>query len=159
MEEPKTDRPSEPEEVVRYRTGLHWVTFLGPAALLIIGGLSVPTKGTSALIMAAVALLWGVYASLRYRHTRFEVTETRFTIRMDSPRAWKFDIPLLAMEGVDVHQPALGKILDFGKIIIVAGGGKRHAFRMVRSPLRLSEEIGRYARRARNRDGDERKTE
>ena len=40
-------------ERIIYQTKLHWVLFLGPAMLIILGGLWVPAKGLPAIVLVA----------------------------------------------------------------------------------------------------------
>jgi uncharacterized membrane protein YdbT with pleckstrin-like domain len=128
------DNLKENEHVV-YRTKLHWATLLGPAMLLIIGGLSIPSKGMSGLILFGLGLLWGILSSISYQTSEIGITDRRLLIRIGFPVRRTYDIALTTIEMVDTYQPSLGKLLNFGKVILGLDGRKRGAFRMIDSPL------------------------
>ena len=48
------------DEKIVYRTGLHWVTFCGPAMLLFLAGVSIPSKGMSAIVLFIIGLVWAI---------------------------------------------------------------------------------------------------
>ena len=128
------DNLKENEHIV-YRTGLHWATLLGPAMLMIIGGISIPSRGASGLVLFGLGLLWGVLSYISYQTSEVGITDKRLLLRVGFPLRRTYDIPLTQIAMVDTYQPSLGKFLNFGKIIIGLDGGKRGAFRMVDSPL------------------------
>ncbi len=128
------DNLKENERVV-YRTRLHWAALLGPAMLMIIGGLSIPSKGGSGYILFGLGLLWGTLSYISYQTSEIGITDKRLLLKVGFPLKRTYDIPLTQIAMVDTYQPSLGKFLNFGKIIIGLDGGKRGAFRMVDSPL------------------------
>ncbi|MCX8022146.1 MAG: PH domain-containing protein [Syntrophorhabdaceae bacterium] len=122
-------------ERLAYITGLHWAILLGPAMVMVIGGLSIPTKGLSALILLLVGCVWGIFSTVSIKTSEIAITDRRLIIRVGFPLRRTYDIPLDEIDMVDVHQPSLGKILNFGKVILGFTGKGRGAFRMVASPL------------------------
>ena len=121
------------------------MALLGPAVLMIIAGLSVPTKGTAALLLLAVGTLWGVFSTISFEKSEFLIADGRLQIGVGFPWRRHYEVALDAIEGVHVYQPSLGKVLDFGKITIIERGKKRHVFRLVKAPFELSDAI--YERR------------
>jgi hypothetical protein len=134
------DNIKDNEHVV-YRTKLHWAMLLGPALLLIIGGLSIPSKGLSGLILFSLGLLWGILSSISYQTSEIGITDKRLLIRIGFPVRRTYDIALTNIELVDTYQPSLGKLLNFGKVILGLDGKKRGAFRMVDSPLEFRAQL------------------
>jgi uncharacterized membrane protein YdbT with pleckstrin-like domain len=124
----------ENEQVV-YRTGFHWVMLLGPAMVIIIGGVSVPSRGVGALILLVIGVVWAIFSIISYRNSEFLITDRRLLAWYGFP--WKkiYDIPLTTIEYIDMHQPALGNILNFGKIIIRHTGGLGRSIRMIPNPI------------------------
>jgi hypothetical protein len=144
------DDLSEKDEPVLYRARRHWAMLLGPALLMIFGGLSVPTKGMPAVILLAAGTLWAIIASICLQTSEFGLTEKRLIIKVGMPWLRPYDIPLAGIEGFDYYQPALGRLLDFGKIILKPVGAKKKSFAWVRGPMQFRENVLDRIRIARN---------
>ncbi|MCX5815694.1 MAG: PH domain-containing protein [Proteobacteria bacterium] len=130
----------ENEQIV-YRTGFHWVMLLGPAMVLIIAGVSIPSRGVGALILLIIGVVWAIFSIMSYRNSEFLITDGRLLARFGFP--WKriYDIPLTTIEYIDMHQPALGNILNFGKILIRRTGGFVHSIRMIPNPIEFVKKV------------------
>lgn len=139
------------KEYVVYRTKLHWAILLGPAVLIILAGLWIPSKGMSALVLLALGIMWGVFSSISIQTSEIGITDKRLLLRVGFPLRRSCDIMLEEIQIVDIYQPSLGKFLNFGKIIIQSGGGKRYAFRMIASPIELRDELARQVNSIRQR--------
>jgi hypothetical protein len=122
------------DEKIVYRTGLHWVAFCGPAILLFLAGISIPTKGLSAIVLFIVAAIWAIITYIALQNTEFGITNKRILIW--TVFRWKKlqNAELITIADAAVYQPTLGKFLDFGKITIVLINGKRISRRLVNAP-------------------------
>ncbi len=123
----------ENERVV-YQTRLHWALFLGPAMVIVLGGLSFQAKGTKALILIAIGLAWGIISYIKFNRARIRVTNQRVLVRVSFLVKKSFSISLSDISFVDFYQPSLGAILNFGRITLVHGGKMKSVFRLVASP-------------------------
>ncbi len=139
------------KECVVYRTKLHWATLLGPAVLIILAGLWIPSKGISALVLLALGVMWGVFSSVSLQNSEIGITDKRLLLRVGFPLRRSCDILLEEIQMVDIYQPSLGKFLNFGKIIIQSGGGKRYVFRMIASPIEFRDKLARQVNSIRQR--------
>lgn len=126
----------ENERIV-YQTRLHWVLFLGPLMLIIVGGLSFPAKGLSALVLAGIGIAWGVISYIKFNYSYIRVTDKRVLIRVGFLVRRPYSIFLSDISYVDFYQPSLGSMLNFGKITIIHGKKFKSVFRMVSSPGEL----------------------
>ena len=126
----------ENERIV-YQVRLHWVLFLGPLMLIIIGGLSFPAKGLSALAIAGIGIAWGVISYIKFNYSYIRVTDKRVLIRVGFLVRQPYSISLSDISYVDFYQPSLGAMLNFGKITIIHGKKFKSVFRMVSSPGEL----------------------
>ena len=124
---------SEGERIV-YQTKLHWVLFLGPAMLVVLGGLWIPAKGLAALVFVVIGLAWGILSYRRYFNSYIHLTNKKIVICASSLLRRPYKIPLTDITYVDFYQPSLGAFLNFGKITIVHGNKYKSVFRMVSSP-------------------------
>ena len=124
-------------EWIVYQTRLHWVLFLGPLMLIIVGGLSFPAKGLSALVLASIGIAWGVISYIKFNYSYIRVTDKRVLIRVGFLVRQPYSISLSDISYIDFYQPSLGSMLNFGKITIVHGTKFKSVFRMVSSPGEL----------------------
>jgi len=143
----QTQQTIQEAEPVVYRATIHWAALLGPAMLLVIGGVSVRSKPIPALVLIGLAILWGIFSIYNLRLSEFTMTAKKLTIRIGFPFKRFYEFPYSRISGVDLHQPALGMMLNFGKIIIMQTNGKGVVFRMVAGPMdfitRLRQELDR----------------
>jgi hypothetical protein len=126
----------ENERVV-YQTRLHWVLLLGPALLIMFGGLSIPAKGLSAIVLAGIGMAWGILSYIKLSRSSIRVTNKRVIIRVSLLIRRPYIISLSDISYVDSYQPSLGSMLNFGKITIIHGTKFKSVFRMVSSPGEL----------------------
>lgn len=122
------------DERIMYQTKLHWVLFLGPATLIVLGGLWIPAKGLSALVLVALGFAWGILSYKKYFNSYIHVTSKKIVISTSSLVRRPYTIPFSDITYIDSYQPSLGAMLNFGKITIVHGGKYKSVFRMVSSP-------------------------
>ena len=125
------------DEKIVYRTGLHWVILCGPAILLFLSGISISSKGMSAMILFAIALAWGVLSYVVLRNEEFAITNDRLLVWTVFPWKKLKSVTFAEITNMGVSQPTLGKLLNFGKITIVLSNRKRISHRMVNSPYEL----------------------
>jgi membrane protein YdbS with pleckstrin-like domain len=144
----KQDNPStgNQEELLQnerviYETRLHWALLLGPAMVIILGGLSVSTRGWSAVVAMAIGFAWGIFSYLKLNYSVIQVTNQRVLIRTSILLRRPLVINLSNIKAVDFYQPSLGGMLNFGKITIAHGTRYRSVFRMVRAPADLTNVI------------------
>lgn len=140
--------PREAERIV-YRTTVHWAALLGPGMLLVLGGLTLRAKPVAALVMIGLAIIWGIFSIHNLRASEFAVHASKLTIRIGFPFKRFYEFPYSQLAGADFHQPALGVILNFGKIMLILPNRKVVVFRLVARPNefieRLREEIIRFS--------------
>jgi membrane protein YdbS with pleckstrin-like domain len=139
------------DEKIAYRCRLHWAVFLGPMLVMVIGGLSIPSKGLAAFIILLIGVTWAIWSAVAVQMSEFGITEKRLLMKVGFPWKKLYEIPLVKVQDINVYQPTLGRILNFGKIMITVTGGRRHSFRMVSGPLQFAEKIHEHTSAARTR--------
>lgn len=136
------------QETVLHRTTLHWAILFGPGLLFIMGGMSLRAKPVPALIMIGLAIMWGIFSLYNLRRSEFVLTSSRLTIKAGFIFKRFYEIPYDKLGGADFFQPALGNLLNFGKIYILRKDGHAIIFRLVAKPEdfanRLKQEIIRH---------------
>lgn len=131
-------------ETVLQRTRLSpWVAY-GPAIGLGIIGIVfsvilIPTGASVAgIAFVATIAFAGIFAfigNLRLNHTQFALTDRRVIAKAGVLSSSTIELNLKQVEGVTVAQPLLGRILDFGSVVVTGTGGMKTPFEGVTDPF------------------------
>ncbi len=133
-------RPTEDEPII-YRARCHWAILLGPMLVIIIGGLALRSQGRHAMALMAFGFLWGTLSYLSLLRSELGVTGKRIFVNAGFPIVKRYEIAIRDIGAIDFYQPALGSMLDFGKIIIVHNGKSRSVVRFVSSPAEFVTKV------------------
>ena len=152
-----------PGESVQYETRLHWIVMLGHAVvgiLLVMFAIAIPvtwaslgtkTKGSSVpgaiYLVALVFFLAGgglfLVGLLRRRATEMAVTSKRVIVKTGIAERRTVEILLSRIESVAVDEPALGRLLGYGTVIVRGTGGTPETFEKIYHPLEFREQVQR----------------
>jgi uncharacterized membrane protein YdbT with pleckstrin-like domain len=135
-------------ETIVYATNLHWVIYLRTILLLMVGViLVVEAISTSdnqnlslafaiaALIFALLALSTGFRAFIRRATTELAVTDHRVIYKTGLLARHTIEMNRDKVESVDVDQTLLGRIFDYGTIVVRGTGGSLEPIRNIGDPL------------------------
>lgn len=163
-----------PGETLLYQTRHHWIVLLGPAiaglvldlagaALLVMailgkndtsGSAAGAVSGSNIMIVGAVLLLIGggaifLYGVAKRNATEMAVTNKRVLIKTGMASRRTLDLMLGRVESIGVEETVLGRMLDFGTVILRGTGGTPEAFIQIAHPQefrhRVQEQIGNPA--------------
>ncbi|HEX8896599.1 MAG TPA: PH domain-containing protein [Terriglobales bacterium] len=152
-----------PGESIQYETKLHWIVMLGHiviAILLALLAVAIPTmwaslgtkaKGRSVpapvyfvvlvcLLVAGALFFIGV---LRRNATEMAVTSKRVIVKTGIAERRTVEILLSRIESVAVDEPALGRLLGYGTVIVRGTGGTPEMFEKIYHPLEFREQVQR----------------
>ena len=148
-------------EQVQYETKLHWVVMLGHVTLAVIlaivgvGLLAGPWGRTHGGQEYSGALRWAGVASLvaafmflivglvRRDATEMAVTNKRVIVKTGLASRRTVELLLPRIESVVVEEPAIGRALGYGTVILRGTGGTPEAFRQIAHPLQFREQVQR----------------
>jgi uncharacterized membrane protein YdbT with pleckstrin-like domain len=119
----------EGERVV-YRAKLHKIIFMPPLALAIVG---------AAFLL--VALLIAFPRFIRYATSEFAVTNKRVIVKIGLIYRQTLELVLTKVETIRVEQSIMGRIFDFGTIVVTGTGGTKEPFKDIASPLQFREQV------------------
>ena len=137
----------QPGEHVRYATNLHWTIYLPGLLVLILAavvywfGYSWLTIGAGWFWLGLAALLCACAAVLLFMAwfrrwtTEIAVTDRRIIYKRGFIRRRTIEMHLDKVESVDVDQTILGRIFNYGDIIIRGVGVGIEPFSNVDSPI------------------------
>jgi uncharacterized membrane protein YdbT with pleckstrin-like domain len=141
-------------EKVVYRTHLHPVIFLkvgvflalsllcfivavfthGSSAVSILGK-SIPASVILGIVSGIIGALLSIPIIVRRITSEFAVTNKRVIIKVGFIRRTSIETLLTRIEGIDVDQSILGRMLGYGSIIVRGVGGNREPFTHIHHPL------------------------
>lgn len=130
-------------ETVVYRTRLHWVMFLFPVTLTLVGLILArviePTAiGISIAGIGAVILLW---RWIQFQTSEFAVTTRRVLIKVGFVQRHTVELLLNKVEGIGVDQDIGGRLWGYGTIVVTGTGGTRESFESIAAPLEFRRQV------------------
>jgi len=125
-------------EAVVYRGRLHWIVFAWPViwlfaaiALFIFGG----DAAAGGILCFVIALFVFLFSYLTYKRAEFGITNKRVIAKAGFVRRASIEVLLNKVEGIQVDQGIIGRVLNFGSITINGTGGTREPFHKISAPL------------------------
>ena len=148
-----------PGETLQYQTKLHWIVMLGHAGLaafftaagvaLLVFSWSMKKSGEShsnGLIWLAVAafvvavIVFGA-GLVRRGATVMALTNKRVIVKTGLASRRTIEILLSRIESVVVEEPAMGRVLGYGTVIIRGTGGTPETFDKIAHPLEFRAQV------------------
>jgi uncharacterized membrane protein YdbT with pleckstrin-like domain len=121
------------DEFVRCTGRLHGIVFWLPV-LLIVPPLPIVLPLEWALLIGTVVVS---FARLRQETTKIILTNRRAIIKRGIRRTTQINVTHI--ESIDVVQPYLGIIFNYGTVTICGSGGRREQVDTIADPFRLQE--------------------
>ena len=128
------------------RTRLHWIVFAAPAAWL---ALSVPLllSGMFFEVIGGVTFLYAVAAiasaCFNYTSSSFAISGDQLFMKTGFIRRSALEIQLDAIEGLQVQQGFLGRMLGYGSIVLRGNGGWQHRYHRISAPSTFRKRVER----------------
>jgi len=107
-------------ESLIYRAKLHWIIFARPVIWLIVAVLLLGSGGDAATAWGGffllLAILDGIASFIDYSTSEFGITNKRVLVKVGLIRRKSLELLLSKVEGIQVSQGILGRLLDFGSV-------------------------------------------
>ena len=149
-------------ETVQYETRLHWIVMVGhaliAAVLVLVGAavLLVPANGVNSATasysgalrwagigcLLAAAIFFGI-GLVRRNATEMAVTNKRLIVKTGIIDRRTIELLLPRIESIAVEEPALGRVLGYGTVIVRGTGGTPEVFPQIARPLEFREQVQR----------------
>jgi len=123
-------------ETIIYRSQLHWIVFLWPVIwfVLAIFYTGADSVGLGVFVFL-VAILTAISSFINYSTSEFGITNKRVIAKVGFIRRNSLEVLLNKVEGIQVDQGMLGRMLNYGSITISGTGGTKDPFRKIVAPL------------------------
>jgi uncharacterized membrane protein YdbT with pleckstrin-like domain len=147
-------------ETVQYQTKLHWIVMFGHAviaAVLVLVGVALlitpwssVTGGAASLapvlrVAGGASLLIGaiffVVGLVRRNATVMALTNKRVIVKTGLASRRTIELLLSRIESIAVEEPAMGRVLGYGTVVIRGTGGTPEVFEKISHPLEFREQV------------------
>ncbi len=138
-------------ERIVYRARLHRMIFVPPLALALLGAIAAiwiharfedpQTAGVVGVSFLIVAVLVAFPRFIRYVTSEFAVTNKRVIVKVGLVQRHTLELVLAKVETIGVEQSVLGRILNYGTIIVTGTGGTNEPFKDIARPLQFREQV------------------
>jgi uncharacterized membrane protein YdbT with pleckstrin-like domain len=123
-------------ERVLYRASVSWVIYLAPVMMFTFGAAwALEGGGVPGLILAVAGVLSGASAFIRQATSEFAVTSGRVVVKTGLFSRSTIEIQLSKLESVEVQQDILGRLLNYGSVLVSGTGGTHEPFAMIDDPM------------------------
>lgn len=123
-------------DAILYQARLHWIIFVLPLFLIILGGyveyLWGRSFGMPFLLMGGG---WGCYSILLYVSSSLQITKNFITVQTGILVRKTLNVSRTQLESIDVNQSILGTICNYGSFSVQGTGGTQAFFSPMASPL------------------------
>ena len=125
-------------ETILYRAYLHWIVFIWPmfwffiAIIFLSGGSYLNIIGGLFMLFA---ISTGIISFINYKTSEFGITNKRVVVKVGFIRRESLEVLLNKVEGIQVDQGIMGRILGFGSIVISGTGGTKDPLHKISAPL------------------------
>ena len=116
-------------------TGLLLLLLFGVAGVIFNGGLVWMLP-----VFLAGLIVWGV-AFVRYKTTEIAVTNKRIIVKLGLIARNTVEMNLAKIETIQVNQSLLGRIFDFGSLVISGGGNPQEPIVGIANPMAFRREF------------------
>jgi len=146
-----------PNERVIYKTRLHWILFAKPvvvtlAAFALTVALGAVTRiewlWYLSLLVIGVGLGWGAIHTVELLTSEFAVTTSRLILKVGIVARYTTELLLGKVESIGVQQKLLGRLLNYGDLVVTGTGGAREIFSRVQDPIGFRNHVQQASLRA-----------
>ena len=139
------DKNLQPNEKVIHRAKLHWIIFVKPVLVVLLGALLIgdedPGLSGFGMWVLVIGLFYLLSISITFISSEFGVTDRRVIAKVGFVRRNSLETLLTKVEGINVDQGIIGRILNYGKIDVRGQGGSSKPIPMIAKPMALRSEI------------------
>jgi len=144
-----------PDEKIIIKAKVHWIIFIFPTLLLLLGLLfalitrvSSPTGNDT--LLTSLICIWSwpiiglfllIVAILVYLTTEFALTNRRIIAKTGILNQRSQEIVTNKIESISVNRSIVGRIFNYGNIIVVGSGGTKQIFKNIAKPMELRHRI------------------
>ena len=146
-----------PNEQVVYKTKLHWILFVRPVLATLLGLVLIVAVGAAtriewlwylSLLVIVAGVVWNAIHAVELFTSEFAVTTTRLIFKVGIVARYTTELLLGKVESIGVQQKLLGRLLNYGDLVVTGTGGAREVFPRVHDPIGFRNHVQQASLRA-----------
>ncbi len=132
-------------EQIVHESKLHWIIFSTPAfsgiltIFFLASGNDVFTAMGAFLLILTIVI--SISALISFKTSEFAVTNKRVMIKTGLIKRRLVETLLNKIEGIQVEQGLMGRMLNYGSIATIGTGGTRDVFHKIENPLEFRKKV------------------
>ncbi len=132
-----------PGERILFKTTLHPVIFATGGFLLLLSLIIVSMRDSGSIggFILLVALVVLAYHAVKYFTSEFAVTSTRVVMKTGWLNRRSLEVQLAKVEAVAVDQDLLGRVFDYGTLVVGGTGGTKEKYTLIRAPIEFRKQV------------------
>jgi len=143
-------RVLQPGETIAYVSRLHWIVYLPGWLILVFGAaglILLPYRGAgglyfyASLVVIAAALTVLFLAWVKRVSTEIAVTNRRLIYKEGLVSRRTIEMNMDKIESIDVLQPIMGRLMDYGTIIVRGTGSGLEPLNRIDAPIALRNAV------------------
>ena len=144
------NRVLQPGETIAYASRLHWIVYLWGLAVLALGiaGAIVLPRDTArgaflyaSLAVCAIGLGILIVAWIKRVTTEIAVTNKRLIYKEGIISRRTMEMNMDKIESIDVNQSILGRVFDYGTIVVRGTGSGLEPLKRIDAPIELRNSV------------------
>lgn len=137
------DQNLMPGEQIIHRAQFHWVMFLRPGIIGLLGILFLLPSSSRFLgfFFLLIAILGGIGTFITYTTSEFAVTNKRVVVKVGLIRRISLELLLSKVESIGVNQGILGRMLGYGTIEVRGTGSTKERIPNIVNPLAFRRQV------------------
>ncbi len=128
-----------PGEEVIHQAKFHWAVYLPGAVLLLFSFFFIGSILFAGFAFLAVCLM--IRAFIYIKTTEFAITNKRVIIKVGFIRRFTAELQRNRLESLNLEQSVLGRILDYGSIIVSGTGTSKTIIHSIDEPVEFRKNI------------------
>jgi uncharacterized membrane protein YdbT with pleckstrin-like domain len=140
----------QPDEKIVYSGTIHWIIYLPGMAVMLVAVLCLtrfsntpagPVWLIAAVVLAIIGMVGILRAWFQRWTTEIDVTDRRVVYKRGFIRRHTVEMNMDKIESVDVDQSVLGRLFDFGDIVIRGTGVGIEPLHRIGAPLEFRNHV------------------
>ncbi len=127
-------------ETIVYKTRLHWWKFVSGGFVFLLGLLLMSQSNGFSGFLLFIGLVMLAVAYVNWSSSEFVITNKRVILKTGFIRRQLVEIQLNMAQGLVIEQGILGRIFNFGGVLVTSGG-VRNSFAPMAAPFVFKKEV------------------
>ena len=126
-------------EQIIYEAKLHSIVYLLPVLVILLSFVLFATipSGATAIIVFGIVIICAIWCVEIHGGRQFVLTSKRVIVKKGIIERKVNELMLRKCEGIQVQQSVLGRILNYGTLLVTTGEATNH-YKMIKNPFKFS---------------------